>query len=170
MKSTQAMNEIKSAMKKEKDRRMFERYQAIYLHLNGKGAPEIAETIGRTERTVYKYMRAYRQAGIDGLQIQYSPGASERLTKQQQEQLKQAIVSSVPHEVGFPSKYSWTLHLIGEYIKREFGHTYSLRGISKMAHRLGLSYTKPTYTLAAADEAKQQVFKEETFPALKKDF
>jgi len=94
MKSTQAINEIKLAMKKEKDRRMFERYQAIYLHLKGKGAPEIAETIGRTERTVYKYMRAYRQSGIDGLQIQYSPGAAGRLTKQQQDQLKRPIVSA----------------------------------------------------------------------------
>ena len=30
-------------------------------------------------------------------------------------------------------------------------------------------YTKPTYTLAAADPVKQQQFVEETFPALKKD-
>jgi transposase len=56
------------------------------------------------------------------------------------------------------------LYLIGEYIKHEFGSAYSLRGISKMA----LSYTKPTYTLAAADEAKQKVFAEVTFPDLKK--
>ena len=161
--------EMEALMKKEKDRRMFERYQTIYLHLKGKNAQEIAEIIGRTERTVYKYMRAYREAGVDGLQMNYSPGAPERLTKEQQEQLKHTIVSFVPHEVGFLSKYSWTLHLISEYIKREFGHTYSLRGISKMVHRLGLSYTKPTYTLEAADEAKQQEFIEVTFPALKKD-
>ncbi|WP_445667361.1 IS630 family transposase [Paenibacillus sp. FSL H8-0034] len=160
--------EIESLMKKEKDRRMFERYQTIYLHLKGKNTLEISEIIGRTERTVYKYLRAYREAGVVGLQMNYSTGAPERLTKEQQEQLKQTIVSSVPHEVGFLSKYSWTLYLIGEYIQREFGPTYSLRGISKMVHRLGLSYTKPTYTLAAADEVKQQAFTEVTFPTLKK--
>lgn len=169
MEKTQAWIEIEALMKKDKDRRMFERYQAICLHLKGKNAQEISEIIGRTERTVYKYIRAYRVAGVAGLQMNYSTGAPERLTKEQQEQLKQTIVSSVPHEIGFQSKYSWTLFLIGEYIKREFGHTYSLRGISKMVHRLGLSYTKPTYTIAAADEAKQQVFTEVTFPALKKD-
>lgn len=37
-----------------------------------------------------------------------------------------------------------------------------------MAHLLELSYTKPTYTLASVDEAKQQVFTEVTFPVLKK--
>ncbi|WP_036634200.1 helix-turn-helix domain-containing protein, partial [Paenibacillus alginolyticus] len=81
MESTQAFIEIEALMKKEKDRRMFERYQAIYLQLKGKNALEISEIIGRTERTVYKYMRAYREAGIAGLQMNYSTGAPERLTK-----------------------------------------------------------------------------------------
>jgi transposase len=158
METTPTYIEIESLMKKEKDRRMFERYQTIYLHLKGKNTLEISEII----------LRAYREAGVVGLQINYSTGAPERLTKEQQDQLKQTIVSSVPHEVGFLSKYSWTLYLTGEYIQREFGPTYSLRGISKMVHRLGLSYTKPTYTLAAADEVKKQAFTEVTFPTLKK--
>jgi hypothetical protein len=33
---------------------------------------------------------------------------------------------------------------------------------------MNMSYTKPMYTLAAADPVKQQQFVEETFPALKK--
>lgn len=37
-----------------------------------------------------------------------------------------------------------------------------------LMHRLGMSFTTPTYTLAAADEEKQKVFVEETFPRLKK--
>ncbi|NHN31636.1 winged helix-turn-helix domain-containing protein [Paenibacillus sp. S3N08] len=32
-----------------------------------------------------------------------------------------------------------------------------------MMHRQGLSYTKPTYTLAAADPDKQQLFAQTTF-------
>jgi serine/threonine protein kinase len=56
------------------------------------------------------------------------------------------------HDVGFTAKFNWTLQLIGDYISREFGKSYSIRGISKLRHRMDLSYTKPTYTLAAADE------------------
>ncbi|SIS66398.1 putative transposase, partial [Salimicrobium flavidum] len=41
-------------------------------------------------------------------------------------------------------------------------------GASKLLHALGLSYTRPTYTLQQADPAKQQTFVEDTFPALKK--
>lgn len=68
------------------------------------------------------------------------------------DQLKQTIVDSAAHDVGFTARHNWTLEIIAAFIKREFGQTYSLRGISKMMHRQGLSYTKPTYTLAAADE------------------
>ncbi|WP_366414856.1 winged helix-turn-helix domain-containing protein [Paenibacillus sp. GP183] len=60
------------------------------------------------------------------------------------------------------------MEIIGAYIKREFKHEYSIRGISKMMHRMGLSYTKPTYTLAAAEVEKQNEFVKTTFPGLKK--
>nr|WP_275900928.1 winged helix-turn-helix domain-containing protein [Paenibacillus periandrae] len=58
------------------------------------------------------------------------------------------------------------MQITGEYIHREFGKTYSIRGVSKLLHRMELSYTKPTYTLAAADEEKQKLFVETTFPRL----
>ncbi|MDT2246938.1 winged helix-turn-helix domain-containing protein [Paenibacillus larvae] len=37
------------------------------------------------------------------------------------------------------------MELIATYVEREWGHCYSLRGISKVMERLGLSYTnRPT--------------------------
>jgi thiaminase len=36
----------------------------------------------------------------------HSPGAPVRLSKEQQEQLKQIFVQSVPHEAGFPAKHN----------------------------------------------------------------
>ncbi|MNP78063.1 hypothetical protein D3C76_1756040 [compost metagenome] len=69
-------------------------------------------------------------------------------------------MDALPHEIGFIDKFNWTLELICEYIKREYGVSYSIQGASKLMHRLGLSYTKPTYTLAAADKEKQNEFNE----------
>lgn len=162
------LQEVERRIKLEKSRRMFERYQTIRLHLKGKDNKQIAEVIGRTEETIRTYIRSYQKQGLDGLERKLPPGPAERLSQEQQEQLKQTIIQFLPHEVGFIAKHNWTLQLMRDYIKREFGESYSLRGISKMMHRLDLSYTKPTYTLDTADEAKQQVFVETTFPALKK--
>ncbi|WP_369009966.1 helix-turn-helix domain-containing protein [Paenibacillus dendritiformis] len=47
------------------------------------------------------------------------------------------------------------MQLIADYIKRTYGYSYLPRGLSK---RRGLSYMKPTYTLAAADPVKQEQF------------
>lgn len=169
MENTSRLEEIKQAMKKEKDRRMFERYQALYLYLKGTRAEEIAPILNRSVKTVKGYIRAFETGGLSALQMNHSPGAPVRLTKEQQEKLKQTIVSSVPCDVGFTARHNWTLEIIAAFIKREFGYTYSLRGVSKMMQRQGLSYTKPTYTLAAADEEKQREFAEVTLPELKKD-
>lgn len=140
-----------------------------YLHLKGNTITRIAETLNRSRETVSTYIRTYQNGGLAALRIKHSPGAPPRLTKEQQEQLKQVIVSSTPHEVGFTARHNWTLEIIATYMEREFGQRYSLRGVSKMMHRRGLSYTKPTYTLAAADPEKQRDFSETTFPGLKKD-
>ncbi|MET3210897.1 UNVERIFIED_CONTAM: transposase [Paenibacillus sp. PvR008] len=164
-----SFQEIQTAMKQVKKRRMYERYQTLYLYLQGTEVEQIAHTINRSAKTVKGYIQAYETGGLPGLQMNHSPGAPVRLTPEQQEKLKQTIVNSVPHDVGFTARHNWTLEIIAALIRREFGVTYSLRGISKMMHRQGLSYTKPTYTLAAADEEKQRIFTESTFPDLKKD-
>ncbi|WP_167670254.1 hypothetical protein [Paenibacillus tianmuensis] len=43
--NTSKLEEVKQAMKKAKDRRMFERYQALYLHLQGTPAEAIAPVL-----------------------------------------------------------------------------------------------------------------------------
>ncbi|MBJ6360933.1 winged helix-turn-helix domain-containing protein [Paenibacillus sp. GCM10012307] len=73
----------------------------------------------------------------------------------------------MPANVGFIAKFNWTLQLISKYSERHYGFHYSLRGNSKLIERMNMSYTKPTYTVAAVDAAKQQSFVEETCPSLK---
>jgi transposase len=161
---------VTTAMKQAKERRMYERYQAIYLHLKGNSMTAIADILDRNRMTVSSYIHTYENGGLAALQLKHSSGAPTRLTKEQQEQLKKTVAFAVPHEVGFAAKHNWTLELIAGYVEREWGHSYSLRGMSKVMERLGLSYTKPTYTLAAADPEKQRQFTETTFPELKKSY
>lgn len=162
------LQDVEQRLKHEQSRRMFERYQTVKLDLLGKSHEDIAISIGRKESTVKAYLRLYRINGLDGLEMRFSPGPPEQLTKEQQEKLKKTIMDFVPHDVGFTAKFNWTLKIIGEYIQQEFNTSYSIRGVSKLMERMEMSYTKPTYTLAAADEEKQRLFVETTLPRLKK--
>jgi transposase len=164
----ETLAEIEERLKSTKDRRMYERLQTIRLRLMGIPVSEIATILCRSEKTIRIYIHAFEKDGMSGLVMRFSPGRSPRLTKEERDALKRVIVNQVPAEVGFTARFNWTLQLIADYIERTYGYKYSLRGVSKLMEHLGMSYTKPTYTLAAADPEKQQQFVEETFPELKK--
>ena len=100
--------------------------------------------------------------------MHFSPGRSSATDPEATRRIEASIVNQVPADVGFTAKFNWTLQLIADYIERTYGHQYSLRGVSKVMEHMNMSFTKPTYTLAAADPIKQQQFVDETFAALKK--
>jgi len=129
---------------------------------------QIAVMLCRSDKTIRAYLRAYKNGGLEGLEMKYAPGMSCRLTPEQRDALKQVIMNQVPADVGFPAKFNWTLQIIAQYIENTYGFQYSLRGVSRLMERMNMSYTRPTYTLAAADPVKQKIFVEDTFPVLKR--
>lgn len=64
------------------DRRLFERYQAIYLYLKGYRQKDIAEIILRSAKTVSSYIKIYKNEGPDGLKLGPYPGAPRKLTEE----------------------------------------------------------------------------------------
>ena len=86
-------------MKDTRDKRMYQRYQAVYLYLQDYSAEKIAINIGRSEKTVYNYVNSYKQHGIEGLKPGKAPGASYKLIPQQREELVQIIVNQLPADV-----------------------------------------------------------------------
>lgn len=166
-KKNTAILEIKAAMKVNKDLRMYERYQTILMALYNEDYEQIAKITGRSIATVCNYVKAYRQGGIAGLQMEHSTGRPRQLNEEQEQKVYQIIVDRTPSDVGFPAKMNWTSPIIRKWIEQEFGVCYSDRGTRDLLYRLRLSFTSPTYTLAKADPIKQEAFKEE-FEEIKK--
>ena len=165
--SQEELSLIKSAMETEKNVRVFKRYQALYLFLIGKTCSEVAQIVGVTKTTVCKIHKTYRNEGLKGIPDKPIAGRPSRLNAEQRASLKTIIVGKVPSEVGFSAEFNWTADLIAKYIKREYGYNYSIRGITGMLDRMGLSYTRPTYVLAKADKQKQEQFVQD-FKKIKK--
>lgn len=161
------LSEAKSAMKATSDKRMYERYQCIALYLSGRSRKEIASILQRGLVTIGNYIHDYESGGLEALALGHSPGRPCRLTPEQEEELKQVIVEKRPADVGFPAQMNWNSPLIRDWIQQQFGVTYQERGVCDMLHRLGFSFTKPTYSLAKADPVKQEAFKKE-FEGVKK--
>lgn len=161
------IQEIKAAIKQNKDKRMHIKYLVILNHLHGLQNVDIAMHMGLCAHTVGTYIRKYKECGIVNLVPAPKSGAPRMLSKEQEQQLVQIITTHTPDEVGFQSKKNWNALLIKEWVKRNFGVEYSHSGMLYVLHRLNMSFTRPTYTLAKADPQKQEEFKQK-FELLKK--
>jgi transposase len=158
---------IKAAMKQTKDKRMYQRYRVIYLHLRGYTNRDIAKEEGFCEHTVGTYISKYNKEGLDGLRPKPNPGAPRLLTPEQEKELALIITTKTPDEVGFPNRKNWYINIVQEWVKNTWGVKYSHRGMAEVLYRMELSFTRPTYTLTKADPKKQEQFKQD-FELLKK--
>ena len=107
--------------------------------------------------------------GLEGLVRHHSNGSPRRLTADQEASLATIVSTKLPSDVALGMFTNWTLALMIMYVEREWGVTYTVRGMSLLMERLGLSYTRPTYTLTKGASVKQRIFLEETYPNLKKN-
>lgn len=158
------LNEV---MKETSEKRLYEKYLAVRLHLEGHSFMEIGQLLGRARQMISSYWQSYQKQGIAGLEMDHSPGQPPKLSKEQRQQLAAMLEQKQPADVGFEARYTWTLPLVAEWIQREFGQEISVRGISAMLKRINFSFTKATYTLAKADKEEQIYFRKHTFARLK---
>lgn len=132
------LEEARAAMKATNDIRMYVRYQCIYLFLSGESRNRITEILDLNIETVGIYIRSYCSEGLEGLQMDHSPGRPRRLTSEQEQELCQIIVDKRPAEVGFPANMNWTSGMIRQWIEQQYQVIYSERGTRELLYRLGL--------------------------------
>lgn len=161
------IQEIKAAIKHNKDKRMHIKYLVIINHLQGYQNVDIAVSLGLCAHTVGTYIRKYKEGGLCKLVPAPKSGAPRMLSEEQEKQLVEVITSHTPDEVGFPYRKNWNTLLIKEWVKNNFGVDYSRTGMLYVLYRLNLSFTRPAYTLAKADPQRQEEFKQK-FELLKK--
>lgn len=162
-----AIQAVKEAIKKAKDKRMYQRYMVILYPLKGYINKDISKMTDLCQHIVGTYINKYKENGLPGLVLGHSPGAPRMLTDEQEAKLVEVITTKTSDEVGYPNKKNWNVNIIKHWVLDNFGVKYSYTGMVDLIHRLKLSYTRPTYTLAKADLKKREEFKQE-FELLKK--
>lgn len=146
------------AIQKVKDKRHYQRYQVIMYYLQGYTKTDIAKMLRLSRPTVWDYIKRYKSGGLNALKMNHSTGAPRFLTKEQETTLIKVITNQTPDEVGFPNRKNWNLKIIQQWLITTFNISYSISGLAELLHRINLSYTRPTYTLAKADPIKQEEF------------
>lgn len=156
------------ASKNEKSVKQKNRYDVVLLYMEGYSRKKISEILHIPLRTVSYHILSYEKGGMESLLIVKQPGAQKKLTDKQETELLSVISTQTPEEAGLGVFANWTAALACAFVKQKFGISYSSRGMLNLFYRLGLSYTRPTYTLDKADPKKQEQFRK-TFETLKKN-
>ncbi|MDP4099408.1 helix-turn-helix domain-containing protein [Paenibacillus sp. P96] len=164
-------NELQALIKAMRDtdhHRLHERYEAVKLYLEGNTFTSIARSLGRTRQTIRSYINIYQRDGIAGLDAAYYDRLSRKLSPPQEARLKDVLIHKRPLDVGLGDHYSWSINLMKQWIMREYGQSFSKRGISKLILRLGFQFTKANYMLASADPTTDIRYTRVLYPELKR--
>lgn len=165
-----ANNEIEKFLqlsKNEKNVKQKKRYDVVLLYLEGHSRNEISEFLHIPSRTVSSYISLYTKGGTEALIIKKQPGRAKFLTDAQEKELFHIISTCTPEEAGVGIFANWTASLACRLVDERFHVKFSERGMRDLFYRIGLSYTRPTYTLNKADPEKQDEFRKQ-FESLKK--
>ena len=152
---------LRSAIRSSQDGRFQRRAQAVRLVYEGYSVEEAAAIADCCTKTVYTSLKKCEEAGIESLYSKKAhKGAKRKLGPEQEAALYETVRTKLPRDVGLAPYVNWTAPLAVRYVFVEFGAEFSERGMRNLFERLGLSYTRPTYTLAKADAQKQADFRQ----------
>lgn len=142
--------QLKSAHKQTREKRLADRIKAVlYVHF-GLSYPEIAKLLLFDEITVRRYLKQFKEKGIEGLLEYRYTGGQTRLTAGQEEELVVFLRDNTQR----------TSKEAVDRVERVYGVKFSIIGMTKLLHRLGFAYKKPKIVPGKVDRAKQVAFLE----------
>jgi transposase len=152
------LQQLKRLIRKEREARRRDRYRAVYLALQGKEAPDIAERLDRSRRSVQDWVYAYRDGGIGALEPKRQSGRPPKLPPEQEAQLKARLDAG-------PTPADGVCTLRGKDVVRileqEFGVKHTLGSIYGVLSRIGYSCLSPRPRHEKADPELVRRFKEQ---------
>ena len=130
------------------EHRVARRANAIVLLDKGWSCAKVAGALLLDDDTVRGWFYAYQKDGLEGLSDFGHEGSSCRLNEVQQAALKAWITERLPRST----------NLVGAWLEKNYGLSYSHAGLIALLHRLGFEYCTPCRIPRQLDDARQQAF------------
>lgn len=139
---------LKTAHRQQREKRLADRIKAVLMLNEGFTAEQISRALLLDEVTIHRYRRQYQEKGINGLLEIHYVGGKSSLTLLREQELKNYLIDNTKR----------TAKEVADYIRKTYGLSYSIIGVTKLLHRLGFTYKKPKIVPGKADRTKQEQF------------
>jgi transposase len=147
------------------DRKFHDRLQIIRLAARNRPHQDIAADLGVTPRTVQRWLNAYLERGLDGLEPRKPPGPAPRLTDDLAPVLRQWVIDG-PAEQGL-DRANWTYPELADHLFHKRGVRVRKSAMQAFCRKHGIRPYRPTYRFLRGDPVKQATARDE-LAALKK--
>ena len=142
------------------------RQLAVRRFLDGYSADEIAEFLGISPRTVWRWLGLFRARGPEGLTARPVPGRPPKLTVTREKIVLRWLRGS-PVEHGFSTEL-WTARRLAQLIEEEFGIRFNPRSLSAWLRDRGFTPQKPERVPRERDPGAIAAWLASDWPRIKK--
>lgn len=141
------------------------RLRAVDQVQQGAHPEDVAAALGLHRKTVYGWLKTYREGGRGALLARPVPGRPPRLGPLQMRRLWTLIVGADPRQLQFDFAL-WTTEMIRELIRREFGVGLSAVSVGRLLAKMGMSPQRPLWRAYQQDPEAVARWKEQEYPAI----
>lgn len=127
--------ELESLASAGYDRSVSARAQIVLLWHEKRGAASIAEELGTTKPTVYKWIRRYQTGGLAALESEKSPGRPPVVSDMDRARILALTKMSPPEETGLTH---WSTYEMAKYLARSEGIHVSHNFVAELWREHGL--------------------------------
>lgn len=131
---------LQQRVRTEPNAKARDRCRCVLLAIDGLTAPQIARRIDRSRSFVQRWCYAYRDHGLEGLEPKARSGRPHLLARTKHQAFKRRILDGPTDADGVCTLRGVDAQRI---LQDEFGVSYSLNGVYKLLHHLGLSVLVP---------------------------
>jgi transposase len=128
--------------------RLTRRANALLLLDDGLSCEAVAKVLYLDDDTVRYWYKLYQEKGLNWLADFGYKGRTCELTASQQEELSKWVAETLPR----------TTTMVGEWIEKSYGISYTRSALIKLLKRVGMEYRKPKVMPSKLDPEKQQEF------------
>ena len=114
------------------------RTQAVLLSRQGRTVREIGDIVGRNRSTVFRWLQAFDERGLDSLHPGKSPGAPRKADAEYEAALTVALEHN-PRDLGYAFT-RWTAPLLIEHLHRKTHVMISSATMYNLLDRMGYRY------------------------------
>jgi transposase len=143
------------------------RKRAVQLVHDGQSPEDIAANFGFNRNWIYRTLARYNENGESGLEEHPAPGREPILDEKKQASLKKVILGKTPEQLKF--EYAlWTTDQVSAYIQRRWKVVLSISTITRLLHKMGLSFQKPIVKAFQQDPKAVQRWLDVDYPQIRK--